>query len=82
MSDNARLYAEQMAEVPKVEGIIEGLREELNRCPATKRGYREAAEISGSIMMWQDMRQRMLDYAATVDPAQTTSPNPPPVSRD
>lgn len=61
-------HEEQMEEVANVDGIIEGLRAEMNRCPATVRGYREAADIRSSLMMWQDMRERMLAHAASIAP--------------
>lgn len=69
-------YETQMAEVAEVDDVIEGLREELNRCPATKRGYREAAEIRDSIMIWKSQREQMLAYAATVAPLPAW-PSPP-----
>lgn len=68
---NQELYDEQMAEVVKVNVIIEGLTEDFNACPATARGYREADQIRGSLLMWKDMRKRMLKYAATVAPEPT-----------
>lgn len=57
------LYAEQMAEVEKVDEIIAGLVDDLNECPATVRGYRAADEIRPSLSMWQEMRARMLANA-------------------
>lgn len=65
----SEIHVEQMAEVAKIDAILDGLREELDRCPATVRGYREAAEIRSSILMWRDMRDRMLAHPTPIEEA-------------
>ena len=58
--DAEAIAKEQEGEIAKVDDLVRSLRLELKRCPATIKGYREAAEIRSSIAMWDDMRQRML----------------------
>ena len=65
---SASAYAEQMAEVSATDAIINGLRDEIRMCLATPKGYREAAELRSSLLMWQGMRERMLMCATALRP--------------
>lgn len=40
-----------------IDAIIEGLRAELNACPATRRGYQEAAALRNDIAVWKRQRE-------------------------